>query len=173
MRSPHITNKCGRTVEFSKVASKNSTSFYFNTEEYFSNIDGIDVLDYYNVPFTVTAIGNYAFKGSKIRYISIPKEIKIIGVGAFQNCKKLGSEKYIMGVVINRKKVTIKKKAFYGCSKLGSFRVLKSASIKAVQKNAFKGTKKGIRLEVPNVKKYKKIFKNGGMKKPKYFKSYI
>jgi len=78
-----------------------------------------------------------------------------------------------MGVVIRGKKVTIEKKAFSGCKKLNTIRVLKSASIKSVKKDAFKGTKKGIRVEVPNVKKYKKIFKKAGFKKPKYSKSYV
>lgn len=161
------------TLEFAKVASKKNTDFYFSNQEYFSNISGIEILDYYGTPFTVTSIGKYAFKGSSIKSISIPEGVKKIGAGAFQNCKKLGTETYIVDVVIRGKKVTIGSKAFSGCKKLGTIRVLKSASIKSVKKNAFKGTKKGIRLEVPNVKKYKKIFKNAGLKKPKYQKGYI
>ena len=161
------------TMEFSKAASKNNSSFYFNTTKYFSDICGMDVLDYYDTPFTVNSIGKYAFKNCKITSISIPEEIKTIGVGAFMNCKKLGYQPYIMGVVIRGKKVVIKSKAFNGCSKLESVRVIKKASVKSVAKNAFKGSKKGIRLEVPNIKKYKKLFKNAGFKKPKYSKSYL
>ena len=159
-------------AELSNVASKRKTDFYFATKLYVSSIAGMDVLDYYDEPFAVNAIGNYAFQGCGITNISIPEEIKTIGVGAFQNCKKLGSKKYYTGVVINGKKVVIKAKAFNGCKKLGSIRIPKKASIKSVAKNSFKGTKKKIRVEVPSVKKYKKIFKKAGFKKPKYSKSY-
>lgn len=162
-----------QTIELSKIASKKKSDFYISEKEYFSTIGNIEVLDYYDTDFTVTSIGNYAFKGSRIKSISIPEDVKKIGVGAFQNCKKLGTESYIMGVVIRGKKVVISKNAFKGCSKLDTIRILKSASIKSVGKNAFKGTKKGIRLEVPGVKKYKKIFKKAGLKKPKYSKAYI
>lgn len=161
------------TLEFSKVASKKATSYYFIGTEHFTDIDGIAVMNYYDAGFKVTSIGKNAFKGSSIKSISISEDIKKIGAGAFQNCKKLGTEKYIMGVVIHGKNVVIEKDAFKGCKKLGTVRVLKSASVKSVKKNAFKGTKKGIRLEVPNVKKYKKIFKNAGLKKPKYKKGYM
>lgn len=160
-------------VEFSKLASKKKTSFSFNSNLFFSTIGGYDVLDYYDTEFTITSIGAYAFKGSSIRSINIPKEIKSIGTGAFQNCKKLGTEEWIMGVVICGKKVSIGSKAFNGCKKLGTIRILKSASIKSIKKNAFKGTKKGIRVEVPNVKKYKTILKRAGFSKPKYSKSYM
>ena len=161
------------TLEFSKIASKKKSTFGFNTMQRFSTIGGYDVLDYYDVDFEVTSIGKEAFKGSGITSIYIPDSIKTIGAGAFQNCKRLGSEKWTMGLVIEGKQVTIGSKAFYGCKKLGTIRVLKRASIKSVKKGAFKGTKKGIRIEVPNVKKYKKIFKNAGFKSPKYSKAYM
>ncbi|MBQ6361981.1 MAG: leucine-rich repeat domain-containing protein [Lachnospiraceae bacterium] len=161
------------SIELSKIASKRKTDFYISEKEYFTTIDNMEVLDSYNTEFTVSSIGAYAFKGSSIKSISIPEEVKKIGAGAFQNCKKLGTESYLMGVVIRGKKVVISKNAFKGCSRLGSVRVLKSASIKSIGKNAFKGTKKGIRLEVPGVKKYKKLFKKAGLKKPKYSKAYM
>lgn len=161
------------SVEFTKIASKNKDSFYFSTKEYFRIIDGYTVLDYYDADFKVTSIGKNAFKGSKIKSISIPESVTKIGVGAFRNCKNLGTEKYIMGVVIRGKNVKIESKAFYGCKNLSTIRVLKSSSIKYVKKNAFKGTKKKIRLEVPNVKKYKKLFKNAGLKNPKFTKGYM
>ena len=162
-----------RTLEFEKIASKQNSDFYFDTSQTFRSIDGIEILGSYDTCFKVTAIGSYAFKGSKITQINIPKEITKIGTGAFQNCKYLGDEEYMMGVVIHGKNVKIESKAFSGCKRLESIRILKTASVKSVKKNAFKGTKKGIQVEVPNVKKYKKIFKNAGFKKPKYSKSYI
>ncbi len=161
------------TVELSKVASKKSSDFYIDSEQYFSEIGGMEVLDYYETEFKVKAIGKYAFKGCNIESISIPNSVKTIGVGAFQDCKKLGTEEYIVGLVIHGKNVVIEKNAFRNCKKLGSVRIIKGASIKSVAKNAFKGTKKGINLEVPSVKKYKKIFKNAGLNKPRYEKSYI
>ena len=161
------------TLEFAKIASKKATSHYFIGTKSFSDIDGIDMLNSYDASFTVTSIGKNAFKGSNLKSISLSEDIKKIGSGAFQNCKKLGTEKYVMGVVIHGKNVVIEKDAFKGCKNLGTVRVLKSASVKSIKKNAFKGTKKGIRIEVPNVKKYKKIFKNAGVKSPKYSKSYM
>ena len=161
------------TLEFAKIASKKATSYYFIGTKSFSDIDGIDMLNSYDANFTVTSIGKNAFKGSNLKSISISDDVKKIGVGAFQNCKKLGTEEYVMGVVIHGKNVVIEKDAFKGCKNLGTLRVLKSASVKTVKKNAFKGTKKGIRIEVPNVKKYKKIFKNAGVRNPKYSKSYM
>lgn len=41
--------------------------------------------------YTVVSIGNYAFSGCQLDYISLPSTIKRIGDGAFQNCKGLSS----------------------------------------------------------------------------------
>lgn len=161
------------SIELSKIASKKKTDFYISEKEYFKTIGNMEVLDYFDTEFTVSSIGAYAFKGSSIKSISIPEEVKKIGAGAFQDCRKLGTESFIMGVVISGKKVVISKNAFKGCSRLGTVRILKSASIKSIGKDAFRGTKKGIRLEVPGVNKYKKLFKKAGLKNPKYSKAYI
>lgn len=166
-----ITGK--NSIELTKAASKKGDSLYLSEEEYFTDIGGIELIDPYDSKFKLTSIGKYACKGCGVKSISFPETVKKIGVGAFQNCKKLGTEKWIMGVVISGKKVVIEKDAFKGCSKLDTFRVFKSASIKSVGKNALKGTKKGIRLEVPGVNKYKKIFKKAGLKNPQFSKAYI
>ncbi len=88
--------------------------------------------------YKVTAIKANAFKGNKkIQKITIGKNIKKIGKGAFKNCKKL-------------KKIIIKSK------KLVS---------KNIGKNAFKGIPKNAVIKVPKgkVKAYKKfIIKKGG-----------
>ena len=88
--------------------------------------------------YKVTAIKANAFKGNKkIQKITIGKNIKKIGKGAFKNCKKL-------------KKIVIKSK------KLVS---------KNIGKNAFKGIPKNAVIKVPKgkVKAYKKfIIKKGG-----------
>ncbi len=162
-----------RTLEFVKAASKNIESYDFIWSETFKSINGLEVINSYDAGFTVTSIGEYAFKGCNLKSVSFSESINYIGVGAFQDCKKLGTEKWIMGVVIGGKNVTIENDAFKGCKKLGSVRVLKGASIESVGKNSFKNTKKGIRFEVPNVKKYKRIFKKSGIKKAKFSKSYI
>ena len=160
-------------LEFCKVASKRKTSFSFPYSLNISRIDNMEVLDYSDDEYGIVSIGKYAFKGSSIKNIYIDESIKKIGVGAFQNCKKLGTRKYMMGVVISGKRVVIEKNAFAGCKKLGSIRIVKGASVKSVGKNALKNTKKNIRIEVPSVKKYQKMFKKSGAKRAVFSKTYI
>ena len=161
----------GSTVEFTRLASKTSRAYFPETVN-FDSIGGISCIGF--PQFTITSIGNYACANWKtLRSLSLGREVNHIGKGAFQGCTALGTEKYIMGLVIRGKNVKIEKNAFYGCKKLGTIRILNGASIASVGKNAFKKTKKKIRIEVPSVKKYKKKFKKAGFKKPRYSKSYL
>lgn len=161
----------GSTVEFTHLASKTSRAYFPETVS-FKAIGDIPFIGY--ASFTITSIGDYACKNWKtIKTLSLGRGVNHIGKGAFQGCTALGSEKYFMGLIIYGKNVRIEKNAFYGCKKLGTIRILKGASIASVGKNAFKKTKKKIRIEVPSVKKYKKKFKKAGFKQPRYSKSYI
>ncbi len=60
----------------------------------------------------VTEIYQNAFKGSEIVSVNIPKSVKIIGEGAFEECRMLKSVTIAAGTEI------IKERAFYQCSNL-------------------------------------------------------
>ena len=66
---------------------------------------------------------------------------------------------------------TIKKEAFAKCSKLASV-TIKGKKLKTVGTNAFKNTKKKIKITVPKnkYKSYKKLLKGKGLKTPIYNK---
>lgn len=161
-----------KEVEITKTASKNMEEFYFSSDLRVDRINDIPVIGAPEIP--ITTIGKKAFKNcKKLTSVSIGGSVKRIKANAFENCKKLGTESYIMGLVIDNSGVVIEENAFKNCKNLGSIRIVKGASVKSVASKAFAGTKKGIRIEVPNVKKYKKIFKKAGLKNPKYSKTYI
>ncbi len=83
---------------------------------------------------------------------------------AFAKCSNLKS------AVIGKNIIKIGKKAFFGDKKLKKV-TIKSKSLKAVGKNAFKNTKSGIVFKLPKGKKaaYKKmIVKSKGLKKAKF-----
>lgn len=161
------------SAELTNWASKKSEYAYISDKVYFDSIDGMKFANWDSYTAKLTSIGDNACKGCSFTSIDIPKTVNHIGKGAFQNCKELGSEEYIMGLVISGKNVVIDKDAFKGCRSLGTIRVIKGASVKSVSNNAFSGTKKGIRIEVPKVSTYKKIFNKAGFKSPKYSKTYI
>ena len=63
--------------------------------------------------FTVTAVGNKAFKGNKyMKKVTISKKVKTIGSEAFYKCTALTSVKLSSGTA------SVGAKAFYGCKKL-------------------------------------------------------
>ena len=142
--------------------------YYINGEPIIDQIEGVQTFEAQDqgMMFKTTSIGVNAFRGEKISSVCIPETVKKIGKGAFQNCKKLGSAE-IYGT-----KIIIGAKAFYGCKSLKSIYIYKWASVKSVKKNAFKGTSKRISIKVPSIKKYRKILKKAGFRKPKYLRSY-
>ena len=83
-----------------------------------------------------------------------------VSIGAFAGCKKL------TGVTIGGNVKSIGAKAFNGCLALKKITV-KSTVVKAVGKNALKGTAKKLVIKVPKKKlaEYKKIFKGKGQNK--------
>ena len=122
----------GGTVEFAAPKDKKVTRV---TIPETVTIDGIT--------YDVTSVAKNAFKGcSKLKSVTIGKNVKTIGTKAFYGCKKL-------------KTITIK------TTKLTS---------KTVGKNAFKGTPKNAKVKVPkkSLKAYKKfLYKKGLSKKAK------
>ena len=116
------------------------------------------------VSFNVSAIGDSAFKGSNLTYLSI--SAPDIDAKAFYNCKKLKTVK------LYGRSIYIGSKAFYGCSKLEELEFDSNSTLKSIGKNALKGTKKGIEITISGSgKKYnkqKKMIKKSGVKKPHY-----
>lgn len=151
------------TVEFSKAASKSVSDYILEYSVDFSYIDSIRLLN--TAYFTITSIGENAFEECNFKNLTIPDNIYYINSNAFKNCKKLET------VWIEGKNVTLDNNTFYNCSKLRVLGLEKGASLEYVGTNALKGTKKGIKIFTPNKKKYQKMFKKSGAKKPKYKKS--
>lgn len=103
-----------------------------------------DVVDYNGDRFQVVSIGKEAFAGcSKLKSVTIGKNVTKIGAKAFDGCKKL-------------KTITIKSKA------------LKAGKI---GKNAFRGIRSNVTVKVPKkkLKAYKKMLRKKGISaKAKY-----
>ena len=121
--------KSGETVEYAAPKNKKVTRVTIPATV---TIDGIT--------YNVTGIAKNAFKGcSKLKSVTIGKNVETIGAKAFYGCKKL-------------KTITIK------TTKLTS---------KTVGKNAFKGTVKNAKVKVPkkSLKVYKKFFYKKGLNK--------
>lgn len=130
------------TIELKKPGSVKSKSYTVSYRSYFDTIEDYSTLK--TLEFEVTSIGVGAFKGNKyLKEVYMPDGLQKIKASAFQNCKNL---KYV------------KMYTYTECE------------LNFVGVNAFKGTKKGIKFSFPDkVKKYKKLFKNCGAKKPKYY----
>lgn len=115
-----------KTVTFMGAKSKKATSITIPATVTISGVS-----------FKVTAVGKNAFKGySKLKTVTIGKNVKTIGAGAFANDKKLT-------------KIVMKGTALKSVGKKAFNKVPKKATVKAPQKSK---------------KAYKKLFKKGGFK---------
>ena len=110
-------------------------------------------------------IGAGAFKGCTAlkKTLTLPDSVKTIGAGAFSGCHKITA--VTIGKTSKSVLKTIGKSTFSGCKKLGKV-TIKSTKLKSAGKQAFKGTKSGLKVKVPSRqwKKYKGIFKKAGLK---------
>ncbi len=121
-----ITSVKSKTATFYKMTNKKKTSY---TVPNVVKIDGIT--------YKVTKISAKAFKSkSKLKKVTIGKNITSIG-----------------------------KQTFYGCKKLKTI-IIKTTKLKSVGKQAFKGIHKKATIKVPKkqYKKYKKLLKGKGQK---------
>ena len=136
--------------------------------------------------YRVTEIRADAFKGSKkLTKLTIGKNVKTIGAGAFQNCAKLKTISGMTGVTkvgdsafqnckaltaltIPAKVKTIGKSAFSGCKKLKTITIKTTKlTAKTVGANAFKGVYKKATVKVPKkkLKAYKSLLVKKGLPK--------
>lgn len=114
---------------------------------------------YKGYTYKITAIAKRAFKGKKIKTVSIGNNVKTIGYAAFYKNKKL--TKVTMGTGVTK----IGNHAFCHDTKLKTI-IIKSKKLKSVGKHVLLKNK-DLKIKVPasKVKKYKKLFKNKGQKK--------
>ncbi|MBO5522324.1 MAG: leucine-rich repeat domain-containing protein [Roseburia sp.] len=114
----------------------------------------------------VTVIDKNAFKGcKKLKTVKIGKNVQTIGERAFYQCTALKK------INIPNNVKSIKKEAFAGCKNLQNV-TFQGKKVTSIGKNAFKNTKKKIKISVPKskYKAYKKLLKGTGLKSPVYKK---
>ena len=154
----------GTVVEVGKVNYKigdgNTVAFAGPTDKKAKKAKIPDKVVIDGKQYRVTSIAKNAFKGSKIKSVTIPKSVTIIESNAFANCKNLTS------VIIPAGVKTIQSKAFSGCKALGTVIFKGNTNVKP---KAFMGIKKGASFKVPKklVKIYEKSLPKCGAKKYK------
>jgi len=106
-----------------------------------------------DLTFKVTGIDNKAFKNcTKLKTVTIGKNVTYIGKNAFQNCTKLKK------VTIGKNVTSIGANSFKGCKKLKNV-VISTTKLKTVGKNSFTTIQDNATITVPKSKytKYKKM----------------
>ena len=100
-----------------------------------------DMLGIFNIPDSVESIGTWAFKGTRVKNLRLPKGLKVIKYGAFENCRRLETISSQ-----NEQPLIIDNSAFYNCSSLiiAKFKdIITSIGSKAFENNVllreFKG----------------------------------
>ncbi len=145
-----ITGVFGQKIENVKVDEKNPN---------YTAIDGVlfdkavtklvyyptDRSGNYTLPDTIIEIGDRVFQNKTgLTGITVGKNVKTIGVGAFRGCNKL---EYITFVDGGTEKLTIGNDAFYGCSVMDN--IVLPARLVDIGANAFNNCKKIVKLVIP------------------------
>lgn len=118
------------------------------------------------VKYKVTSIGAKAMQNNKkLKSLTIGANVKTIGANAFSGCTKLKT------VTFGKNVTAIGANAFKGCRELNEV-TIRSTKLHSVGKQAFKGTKSGLKVKVPSkqLNKYKKILKKAGLKSKQVIK---
>lgn len=125
---------------------------------------GCSALSTIGIPSGCTSVGSYAFAGTAIKSISVPKSVTNIGEGAFSGCKKLSYAELPSGISAvsgslfsgctaleaffvkddssyGGSGMTIETNAFYGCTALREVGIYSRADSLRIAKNAFSGCK--------------------------------
>ncbi len=98
----------------------------------------------YTLPETIVEIGDRVFRGRPVSTgITIGKNVKRIGVGAFRNCSKLKFVKFADSTV----GLTIADEAFYGCSVMEEIQL--PERLTEIGANAFASCRKLASLTIP------------------------
>ena len=129
---------------FDKCSSLSSISVSPDNKNYYSDgkalfskdqtilILAVNSLEAYDIPSSVTSIGNSAFSGcSSLASITIPSSVTSIGNSAFSGCSSLAS------ITIPSSVTSIGSSAFSGCSSLASITI--PTSVTNISGSAFLG----------------------------------
>ena len=115
------------TREEAAKISDISTAFS-NVKGVSNNIWSFEEFKYFT---GITTIPDGAFAGSNLTTINIPDNVIKLGIGVFENCKKLETVKMSENITI------ISEKTFLNCSKLENF--ILPIAVLQIDKNAFGG----------------------------------
>lgn len=88
-----------------------------NNSSYFGSISVPETVTNNGTEYSVTTIGEYAFKGSTVTSVSMPESITSIGTSAFYVCKNLES------VALPESLTTLGSHAFYFCKSLKAVKI--------------------------------------------------
>ena len=88
-----------------------------NNSSYFGSISVPETVTNNGTEYSVTTIGEYAFKGSTVTSVSMPESITSIGTSAFSVCKNLES------VALPESLTTLGSHAFYFCKSLKAVKI--------------------------------------------------
>ena len=98
---------------------------------------GCSALSVIGIPVSCTSVGSYAFSGTAIKSISVPKNVTNLGEGAFSACRQLAYAELPSGLTL------IPASLFSGCTALEAFFVKDDGSYggssMTIQGNAFSG----------------------------------
>lgn len=147
-KGTYIVTKAGKEV---KLVMPESTAGKVTV----NTITGTD-----GVKYKVTSIGAKAMQNNKkLKSLTIGANVKTIGANAFSGCTKLKT------VTFGKNVTAIGVNAFKGCRELNEV-TIRSTKLHSVGKQAFKGTKSGLKVKVPSkqLNKYKKLLKKAGLK---------